>query len=155
MEAGLFLCICDVLDEVMLKHPFGVMIRVGYRFWRVSVRMFLIHKRTGPWLESREGLRWCVARSEKELLETGLEYIVADLGTVEGCVLTVEETEKRFGPVDIFVCNHGIGSAHEQVIWKQELATWNETMQINLDGPFYLSRPQKKANSNLQLVQYC
>jgi NAD(P)-dependent dehydrogenase (short-subunit alcohol dehydrogenase family) len=82
----------------------------------------------------------CVARSEQELAVLGLEYTVADLGTVEGCALTVEETEKRLGPIDIFVCNHGIGSAHEQVIWEQETATWDETMRINLDGPFYLTR---------------
>ena len=82
----------------------------------------------------------CVARSEQELAALGLEYTVADLGTVEGCALTVEETGKRLGPIDIFVCNHGIGSAHEKVIWEQETVTWDETMRINLDGPFYLSR---------------
>jgi len=64
----------------------------------------------------------------------------ADLGTVEGCELAVSETEARLGPIEIFVCNHGIGSAHERVIWEQDNATWEETMRINLDGPFHLSR---------------
>jgi 3-oxoacyl-[acyl-carrier protein] reductase len=81
-----------------------------------------------------------VARSEQELSELGLDYTVADLGTAEGCSLAVSETERRLGPVEIFVCNHGIGSAHERVIWEQEISTWDETMRINLDGPFYLSR---------------
>ena len=47
---------------------------------------------------------------------------------------------KRLGSVEIFVCNHGIGSAHEQVIWEQDPDVWYETMRINLDGPFHLSR---------------
>jgi NAD(P)-dependent dehydrogenase (short-subunit alcohol dehydrogenase family) len=38
------------------------------------------------------------------------------------------------------VCNHGIGSAHELVLWEQDPEVWSETMRINLDGPFYLSR---------------
>jgi NAD(P)-dependent dehydrogenase (short-subunit alcohol dehydrogenase family) len=70
----------------------------------------------------------------------GLEYVVADLGTPEGCALAVTEAAQRFGPTEIFICNHGIGSAHEQLIWKQDPATWSETMRINLDGPFHLSR---------------
>jgi NAD(P)-dependent dehydrogenase (short-subunit alcohol dehydrogenase family) len=82
----------------------------------------------------------CVSRSERELAETGLDYVVADLGTQEGCAAAVAETEKRLGPIEILVCNHGIGSAHEKVLWEQDVAVWTETMSINLDGPFYLSR---------------
>ncbi len=81
-----------------------------------------------------------VSRSEQELATLGLEYTVADLGTLEGCALAVTETERRLGPIDILVCNHGIGSAHERVIWEQDPRVWSETMQINLDGPFHLSR---------------
>jgi NAD(P)-dependent dehydrogenase (short-subunit alcohol dehydrogenase family) len=87
----------------------------------------------------------CVARSENELAATGMDYTVADLATLEGCELVVSETEKRLGPVEIFVCNHGLGSAHERVIWEQDKATWDETMRINLDGPFHLSRLLLKA----------
>ena len=82
----------------------------------------------------------CVSRSERELAETGLDYVVADLGTEDGCATAVAETEKRLGPIEILVCNHGIGSAHEKVLWEQDVAVWTETMRINLDGPFYLSR---------------
>jgi NAD(P)-dependent dehydrogenase (short-subunit alcohol dehydrogenase family) len=81
-----------------------------------------------------------VARTEQELAELGLEYVVADLGTPEGCAMAVTEAEKRFGPIEIFICNHGIGSAHERVIWEQDPAVWSETMRVNLDGPFHLSR---------------
>ncbi|MDH5240126.1 MAG: SDR family oxidoreductase, partial [Gammaproteobacteria bacterium] len=62
----------------------------------------------------------CVSRSERELADTGLNYVVADLGTEDGCATAVAETEKRLGPIEILVCNHGIGSAHEKVLWEQD-----------------------------------
>jgi NAD(P)-dependent dehydrogenase (short-subunit alcohol dehydrogenase family) len=82
----------------------------------------------------------CVARTPQELEAVGLEYSVADLGTVEGCAHAVAETEERLGPIEILVCNHGIGSAHEKVVWEQQAEVWCETMRVNLDGPFHLSR---------------
>ena len=91
-------------------------------------------------LTSRGARVMGVARSEAELVATGLAYVVADLGTPEGCEHAVRETEQRFGPVDILVCNHGIGSAHEKVLWEQTPEVWRQSMRINLDGPFYLSR---------------
>ena len=99
-----------------------------------------IGRETARLLASRGARVMAVARSEKELLETGFDYIAADLGTVKGCVEVVEQTRTRLGPVEIFICNHGLGSAHERVIWEQDEATWDETMRINLDGPFHLSR---------------
>jgi NAD(P)-dependent dehydrogenase (short-subunit alcohol dehydrogenase family) len=82
----------------------------------------------------------CVARSQEDLAEVGLEYAVADLGSLEGCAHAVAEAEQRLGPIEILVCNHGIGSAHERVVWEQQPEVWDETMRINLDGPFHLSR---------------
>jgi NAD(P)-dependent dehydrogenase (short-subunit alcohol dehydrogenase family) len=99
-----------------------------------------IGRETAELLAGRGARVMAVARSESELRETGLDYTVADLGTLEGCERAVAETLRRLGPVAIFVCNHGIGSAHEKVIWEQQTATWEETMRINLDGPFHLSR---------------
>ena len=81
-----------------------------------------------------------ISRSEQELATLGFEYTVADLGTPEGCALSVADTERRLGPIEILVCNHGIGSAHERVIWEQDPQVWSETIRINLDGPFHLSR---------------
>ncbi len=91
-------------------------------------------------LASRGARVMAVARSENELQTLGLDYVVADLGTPDGCALAVQETRNRLGPVAILVCNHGIGSAHERVIWEQEPEVWHESMRINLDGPFFLSR---------------
>jgi len=81
-----------------------------------------------------------VARSANELESLGLDYVVADLSTPKGCEFAVAETHERLGPVDILVCNHGIGSAHERVIWDQAPETWRNTMRINLDAPYYLSQ---------------
>jgi NAD(P)-dependent dehydrogenase (short-subunit alcohol dehydrogenase family) len=81
-----------------------------------------------------------VARSKDELASLGMAYTAADLGSPAGCELVVAQTHERLGPVDILVCNHGIGSAHERVVWEQDPALWQETMRVNLDGPFYLSR---------------
>ncbi len=81
-----------------------------------------------------------VARSERELADVGLEYVAADLGTAEGCAHAVAETERRLGPIDALVINHGIGSAHERLVWEQDPEVWRETMRINLDGPFELAR---------------
>lgn len=91
-------------------------------------------------LESRGARVMATARSENELKTLGLDYVAADLGTPDGCALAVKETHDRLGPVSILVCNHGIGSAHEQVVWKQASDVWRETLRINLDGPFYLSQ---------------
>lgn len=99
-----------------------------------------IGRRTAELLAERGAKVMCVARTESELAELGLDYTTADLGTIDGCTETVAETEKKLGPIDIFVCNHGIGSAHEKVIWEQDPQLWAETMRVNLDAPFHLSR---------------
>ena len=99
-----------------------------------------IGRATAELLASRGAKVICVARSEQELTEVGFEFAVADLGTPEGCALAVSEAERRLGPTEILVCNHGIGSAHERVVWEQDPDVWSETMRVNLDGPFHLSR---------------
>jgi 3-hydroxybutyrate dehydrogenase len=97
--------------------------------------------REAAMLLSQAGARVMItARSEKELAAVGLAYVVADLGTAEGCALAVAETERRLGPIDLLVVNHGIGSAHERLVWEQDPEVWRETMRINLDAPFELAR---------------
>jgi NAD(P)-dependent dehydrogenase (short-subunit alcohol dehydrogenase family) len=99
-----------------------------------------IGRATAELLAARGARVMCVARGQEELDEVGIEYAVADLGTPEGCAHAVAEAEERLGPVEILVCNHGIGSAHEKVIWEQTPDVWSESMHVNLDGPFELSR---------------
>ena len=95
---------------------------------------------TAELMASRGARVMCVSRSKQELAEVGLEFAVADLGTPDGCAQVIAETEQRLGPIEILVCNHGIGSAHERVVWEQDPERWSETMRVNLEGPFHLSR---------------
>ena len=95
---------------------------------------------TAELLAARGARVMASARSENELAATGLDYVAADLGSPEGCERAVAEAVQRLGPVEILVCNHGIGSAHERVIWEQDPALWDETLRVNLSGPFHLSR---------------
>ncbi len=99
-----------------------------------------IGRATAELLASRGAKVMCVARSQQDLADVGLEYSVADLGSPEGCAHAVAEARQRLGPIEILVCNHGIGSADERVVWEQQPAVWSETMRVNLDGPFHLSR---------------
>jgi meso-butanediol dehydrogenase/(S,S)-butanediol dehydrogenase/diacetyl reductase len=99
-----------------------------------------IGRATAELLASRGAKVMCVARSQRDLADVGFEYSVADLGSPEGCAHAVTEAEQRLGPIEILVCNHGIGSAHERVVWEQQPDVWSETMRVNLDGPFHLSR---------------
>ena len=99
-----------------------------------------IGRATAELLASRGAKVMCVARSRQDLKDVGLEYSVADLGSPEGCAHAVAEAEQRLGPIEILVCNHGIGSAHERVVWEQNPDVWMETMRVNLEGPFHLSR---------------
>jgi 3-hydroxybutyrate dehydrogenase len=95
---------------------------------------------TARLLASRGAAVMCTARSEDELRATGLPWVAADLGTEDGCARAVDAAQAQLGPIDILVCNHGIGSALEHVVWEQDSAVWSETMRVNLDGPFHLSR---------------
>lgn len=82
-----------------------------------------------------------VSRSEKDLAATGLpNYYAADLSTKEGCRTAVDATERTLGPIDILVCNHGIGSAAEVPLHETDVEQWKRNMATNLDGPFYLTR---------------
>jgi len=95
---------------------------------------------TAELLAARGARVMAVSRSENELKTLGLDYVVADLSKPEDCAHAVKETQDRLGPISILICNHGIGSAHERLVWEQDPAVWQETMRINLDGPFYLSQ---------------
>ena len=99
-----------------------------------------IGRTTARLLAARGARVMGVSRSEEELASLGLDTVAADLGTLDGCTLAVRETVERIGPIDILVCNHGMGSANERVVWEQDRARWSESMRVNLDGPFHLSQ---------------
>ena len=94
---------------------------------------------------AREGARvMAVARRADRLAElseqTGVDHLVADLATEEGCALAVAETERRLGRVDVLVHAAGVGSARERAVWRSDPAVWRETMAVNLDASFHLIR---------------
>ena len=81
-----------------------------------------------------------VSRTESELEALGLPYVAESVATEEGCRRIVEKTHERLGPIEILVNNAGIGSADERVIWEQDPSVWRQTLAVNLDGPFHLTR---------------
>jgi NAD(P)-dependent dehydrogenase (short-subunit alcohol dehydrogenase family) len=99
-----------------------------------------IGRATAAILAARGAKVMCAARNLPDEEDPSVEYTLGDLGTEQGCADIVADTVRRLGDIEILVCNHGIGSAHERVVWEQSLDDWKESMQVNLDGPFYLSR---------------
>jgi 3-hydroxybutyrate dehydrogenase len=92
-----------------------------------------------------DGVRvMAVARTADELselaAETGGEWLADTVATAGGCERIVEETERRYGRIDVLVNNAGIGSVGEQLTWLQDPARWHEAMAVNLHAPFELAR---------------
>lgn len=71
--------------------------------------------------------------------EFPVDYVVESIETPEGCDRIVRETRSRLGPIEVLVNNAGIGPV-ERPIWQQELAIWKQTMAVNVDGAFFLTR---------------
>ena len=88
------------------------------------------------------GAKICiVARTETALKGSGFTFVAADLSTQEGCDLAVESAvEQLGGPIDILVCNHGLGSAHEKPLHETDVQEFKRSIDTNLMGPFYLTR---------------
>ncbi|MDQ3857871.1 MAG: SDR family oxidoreductase, partial [Actinomycetota bacterium] len=103
-----------------------------------------IGRATARALAERGARVMAVSRTEEELAslarESGVEYLPESVATEEACARIVEETHARLGPIDILVNNAGIGSADERVIWEQDPHVWRETLAVNLDGAFHLTR---------------
>jgi len=99
-----------------------------------------IGKATALLLAERGARVMGVSRTASELEALGLEHVVGDMGDPADCRRVAAETEERMGPIEILVCNHGIGSSEERVVWEQPEDVWAETMRINLDGPFHLTK---------------
>jgi NAD(P)-dependent dehydrogenase (short-subunit alcohol dehydrogenase family) len=85
-----------------------------------------------------------VSRTEAELAglarEAPVEVLAESVESEAGCARIVAEARRRLGPVDILVNNAGVGSAHERPVWEQDPAVWRETLAVNLDAPFHLTR---------------
>ncbi len=92
------------------------------------------------------GVMLC-ARTEQSLrdvaktlqsLGSPIDFLAADVSVPADVDRLVESTLKQFGRIDILVNNAGIGifKGVDQISDEE----WNQTLAINLTGPFYLMR---------------
>ncbi|HEU0195484.1 MAG TPA: SDR family oxidoreductase [Gaiellales bacterium] len=99
---------------------------------------------TAALLAERGARVMAVARRGERLAElaaeSGVHTHAVALDTADGCLEALTAARQQLGPVHILVCNAGLGSAHEPVIWEQTEEIWQRTMRINLDAPFHLLR---------------
>jgi NAD(P)-dependent dehydrogenase (short-subunit alcohol dehydrogenase family) len=64
--------------------------------------------------------------------------IAGDVATPTGAERVVASAVESFGRLDVLVCNHGIGASLP--IGEDTPEGWEETMRVNLTGPFLLAR---------------
>ena len=62
-----------------------------------------------------------------------------DVTDQPGVERMVEETTRRFGPVDLLVNNAGM-AGDEAPIWEVDAVAWWRVMEVNLQGPFLCAR---------------
>lgn len=81
-----------------------------------------------------------LADAARMLAESGsrVSYVAADLSTPEGTESAVQATIEEFGALDVLVCNHGV--ADSLPVGDDTPEGWDQTLRINLTGPFLLAR---------------
>ena len=72
--------------------------------------------------------------------EPGIEPLVSELDSPEGCARVAAEARRLGGPITILVNNAGRGGWHDRPIWEQDDEGWRASMAVNLDAPFELTR---------------
>jgi NAD(P)-dependent dehydrogenase (short-subunit alcohol dehydrogenase family) len=102
-----------------------------------------IGRATARCLSARGDRVLAVARTEDDLRSLAaaapVEYLVETVGTARGCARIAAAAKRRLGHVDILVSNAGVDLG-EPPIWDQNTATWRQSMAVNLDAPFELTR---------------
>jgi NAD(P)-dependent dehydrogenase (short-subunit alcohol dehydrogenase family) len=64
--------------------------------------------------------------------------IACDLRSPSEMEEMINQVISRFGRIDVLINNAGISKSN--VAWKTTAEAWRQTMQINLDAPFFLSQ---------------
>lgn len=78
-------------------------------------------------------------RNQIQLDESeNVAHFQADLTEESQVAELIERVVSRFGRVDVLINNAGI--SRSAMSWKTEASSWKETMAINLDAPFFLSK---------------
>jgi meso-butanediol dehydrogenase/(S,S)-butanediol dehydrogenase/diacetyl reductase len=70
--------------------------------------------------------------------QTGALAVVADVSDADGVIHVVDQTIATFGRLDGLVLNHGIIRAGR--VDELSVQDWQDTLQVNLTGPFLLVR---------------
>ena len=76
-------------------------------------------------------------RAKKVAEEAGGIAIQADVGLEKDVVASIEETEAKFGPIDIYVANAGIGHLGGVEL---ENEIWQKTWDVNVMAHVYATR---------------
>jgi NAD(P)-dependent dehydrogenase (short-subunit alcohol dehydrogenase family) len=97
-------------------------------------------------LESGASVTICGRKQEgvdaavKELGQPGKVFgVAAHVGKPEEIERLVVETESKFGPIQILVNNAGTNPYNGPIVDSEDWA-WEKTMDVNLTGPYRLSR---------------
>ncbi|GIX19070.1 SDR family NAD(P)-dependent oxidoreductase [Erythrobacter cryptus] len=82
-----------------------------------------------------------------ELRARGAEVaaIACNVADAEACRALVAETVARFGGVDIFVNNAGIGFRMKPLLEVDPASEWDEVIAVNLSGAFYCTQAAARA----------
>lgn len=70
----------------------------------------------------------------------GVETLSASLADATGCRAVAAQAVERLGGVDVLVHAAGVDTHREQPIWLQDETVWPETMAVNADAAFELTR---------------
>lgn len=86
---------------------------------------------------------WNAAASESaehslDTLAARVRLVVADIGTVSGAQLSINEAVDHFGRLDL-LCNNAALHPHERID-EHAFETWSETFRVNVDGTMLCSQ---------------
>lgn len=74
-----------------------------------------------------------------------VETIACDVSKAADCAALVAETVKRFGSVDVFVNNAGIGFKMKPLLEVDTASEWDQVIAVNLSGAFYGTQAAARA----------
>lgn len=87
----------------------------------------------------REDLDRALAEAQRQF-PGKVAAVAADAATPEGADALLEGALAAFSRVDILVNNAGIPGPYGSFAWQVAPEEWNQTLRVNLHGPFYSSR---------------
>ena len=103
-----------------------------------------IGRATAQLLAERSMTVVAVSRTDADLRALAsiapVDTIVGSVETEDSCTSIVSEVERRHGGIDVLVNNAGIDTGEELEVWRQDPQLWHQSMAVNLDAAFHLTR---------------